>query len=262
MEIKNLSIIILAGNEEKMIANCLESCRFASEIIIVAANSTDNTKDIVKKISLKWKKTIKIVETQDEYNKNFSKWRNLGYKNANKEWLLYIDADEIINDKLKQEIINTISHQTSYSHYALPRANHFLGKRVKYGGTYPDYVKRLFKKDCFKGYQGYLHEEPIIKGELSYLKNDLFHFTHRNISSMIDKTNAWTDMEAQALYDSQHPPVYWWRFPRMILTKFYQRLIKEKMYKDGIVGWISAIFESFDTFIIYAKLWELQQKTK
>jgi glycosyltransferase involved in cell wall biosynthesis len=262
MEIKNLSVIILAGNEEKIISKCLKSCSFASEIILVAANSTDKTKEIVQKIANDEKIKLKIVETQDEYNKNFTKWRNLGYQNASKEWILYIDADEVIDDKLKQEIINTISHKTQYNQYAIPRANHFLGKRVKYGGTYPDYVKRLFKKDSFSGYRGYLHEEPIVKGKLSYLTNDLLHFTHRHLSSMIDKTNAWTDMEAQALFDAKHPPVYWWRFPRMMFTKFYQRLIKEKMYKDGIVGWISAIFESFDTFIIYAKLWELQQKTK
>jgi len=259
MAIKNLSIIILAGNEEKIIAKCIESCCFASEIILVAANSTDNTKKIAQKIANTKKVKLKIVETQDEYNKNFTKWRNLGYQNATKDWILYIDADEIINNKLKKEIIETIGYPMPHTHYAIPRANHFLGKRVRYGGTYPDYVKRLFKKDSFAGYRGYLHEEPIVKGKLSYLKNDLLHFTHRDLSSMIQKTNAWTDMEAQALFDNHHPPVYWWRFPRMMLTKFYQRLIKEKMYKDGIVGWISAIFESFDTFIIYAKLWELQR---
>ena len=92
----NLSIIILAGNEEEIIEKCLKSCRFASEIILVAANSTDKTKTIVKKIATNWKTKVKIIETFDEYNKNFSKWRNLGYKNASKQWILYIDADEII----------------------------------------------------------------------------------------------------------------------------------------------------------------------
>ncbi len=75
---------------------------------------------------------------------------------------------------------------------------------------------------------------------------------------MLEKTLVWTDMEAQALFDAQHPPVFWWRFPRMMLTKTWQRLIKEQMWRDGTVGWISVIFESFDTFIIYAKLWEKQ----
>lgn len=256
MEI-DLSIIILAGNEEDVIGDCLKSCNFASEIILVAANSTDSTISISKKLIPK----IKIIKTFDEYNKNFSKWRNLGYKAASKKWILYIDADERITPALQKEILYYILHTTNYTHAAIPRANYFLGKRVRYGGTYPDYVKRLFLKAEFKGYKGILHEQPIIKGKLEYLKNDLLHFTHRSLYSMIQKTIAWTDMEAQELYKSNHPKIVWWRIFRMFITKLYTRLIKEKMYKDGTVGWISSIFEAFDTFIIYARLWEIQNQS-
>lgn len=255
MEI-NLSIIILAGNEEKIISDCLKSCNFAPEIILVAANSTDNTVSISKKLI----SNIKVIKTQDEYNKHFSKWRNLGYKATTKKWILYIDADEIITSELQKEITYYILHTTHYTHAAIPRANYFLGKRVRHGGTYPDYVKRLFLKSSFGGYKGILHEQPIIKGEMSYLKNDLLHYTHRSLSSMLQKTVAWTDMEAQELYKSGHPKVVWWRIMRMFITKLYTRLIKEQMYKDGTVGWISSIFEAFDTFIIYARLWEIQNE--
>ena len=137
-----------------------------------------------------------------------------------------------------------------------------MGKRVRHGGTYPDYVKRLFLKSVFKGYHGILHEEPIITGTLGYLKCDLLHFTHRDLFSMVQKTLAWTDMEAKALYDSKHPKIVWWRIIRMMITKLWQRLILEKMWQDGTIGWISSIYESFDTFIIYARLWELQQNDK
>ncbi len=252
----NISIIILAGNEAEMIVDCLKTCNWVEEIILVAANSTDQTITLAKKTI----PTIKVVKTFDEYNKNFSKWRNLGYKSATKTWILYIDADERITPKLKSEIIKTIKSKRKFTHYAFPRANYFLGKRVKYGGTYPDYVKRLYKKEYLKGYQGILHEEPIVSGELGYLNSDLQHYTHRDLSSMVKKTLVWSDTEAQALFKSGHPQVVWWRFIRMILTKLYERLIKQKMWRDGQVGWISAIFESYNTFLIYARLWELQQK--
>jgi glycosyltransferase involved in cell wall biosynthesis len=253
---KNISIIILAGNEEKMIVDCLKSCNWVEEIILVAANSTDQTVNLAKKII----PNIKIIKTTDEYNKNFSKWRNLGLKLATKPWILYIDADERITTKLKLNIIKAVNSKEIYTHYAIPRANYFLGQRVKYGGTYPDYVKRLYKKDNFEGYKGVLHEQPVVSGEISYLTSDLLHYTHRDLSSMIKKTIVWSDTEAQALFKTGHPPIVWWRFIRMILTKLYERLIKEKMWKDGQVGWISAIFESYNTFLIYARLWELQQK--
>jgi len=251
-----LSIIILAGNEERIISNCLKSCNFADEIVLVAANSNDNTKKIAQSAS----RRIKIIETNDEYNKHFSKWRNLGLKNATGDWILYIDADEQITPKLKEEILIVINN-SQHPYYVIPRANYFLGKRVKHGGTYPDYVKRLFDKNHFKGYSGILHEEPIITGTLGYLKNDLLHFTHRDLNSMLQKTMVWTQMESEALYKSNHPKIVPWRIVRMFFTKLWERLIKQQMYLDGTVGWVSSIFEAFDTFIIYAKLWELQQKT-
>lgn len=253
---RNISIIILAGNEAEMIVDCLKTCNWVEEIILVAANSSDQTVTLAKKTI----PNIKIVKTIDEYNKNFSKWRNLGFKTATKPWLLYIDADERIPSQLKSKIIKAIESKSNYTHYAIPRANYFLGKRVRHGGTYPDYVKRLYKKENFQGYRGILHEEPVVSGELGYLTSDLLHYTHRDISSMVKKTLVWSDTEAQALFKSGHPPVVWWRFIRMILTKLYERLIKQQMWRDGQVGWISAIFESYNTFLIYARLWELQQK--
>ncbi len=252
-----ISIIILAGNEEKMIIDCLKSCRWAKEIILVAANSTDKTVTLAKKTL----PHIKIIKTFDEYNKNFSKWRNLGFKFATQKWIFYVDADERVPLNLKKKINKTInSSNLKYSHYAIPRANYFLGQRVKYGGTYPDYVKRLFNRDFFQGYKGILHEQPITSGNLGYIDSDLLHYTHRDLTSMVNKTLVWTDTEAQALFKSGHPPIVWWRFIRMMLTKAWERLVQQQMWRDGEVGWISVIFEIFNTFLIYARLWELQQK--
>jgi len=254
----NLSIVILAGNEETMIGDCLKSCQWADQIILVAANSTDNT----VKISKKTIPAIKITKTTDEYNKNFSKWRNLGLKAVQSKWLLYVDADERLTPSLIREIKTIINTNRPLSWYVIPRANHYLGRRVKHGGSYPDYVKRLFQTKKLKGWQGDLHEKPIIKGQFGYLKSDLLHYTHRDLASMLKKTNAWTDMEAAALFKDDHPPIAWWRIIRMMLTTFFHRLIGQSMWKDGVVGWISVIFETFDTFIIYAKLWQLQQKKR
>jgi len=252
----NLSIIVLVGNEENLIGQCLESCKFGDENILVMANSTDKVREIAKKTI----PNIKITETRDEYNKNFTKWRNLGYKEAIGKWILYVDADEVVTEELKKEVLEVVNNETDNSYFVIPRANHYLGKRVRYGNSYPDYVKRLYLRKDFGGYTGILHEEPVIKGEMGYLKNDLQHYTHRDLYSMVAKTNSWTDMEAKALFEVNHPPVVWWRFPRMMLTKFWERAVKQQMWRDGTVGWISIIFEMFDTFVIYAKLYELQQK--
>lgn len=258
MKQNKLTVIIIAGNEEKMILDCLKSVQFADKIVLVAANSTDNTVTLAKEFF----PDIKVVTTTDEYNKNFSKWRNLGLKNSNTDWVFYVDCDERVTVKLGNEIKSTISKPSIYTHYVVPRANYYLGYRVKHGGSYPDYVKRLFNCQYFKGFTGKLHEEPEVSGNLGYLKNDLLHFTHRDLTSMLSKSIVWTDTEAQLLQSVNHPLVVWWRFPRMMITKFFERYIKQSFWLDGNVGLVSTIFEMFNTYMIYARLYELQQNKK
>ncbi len=189
-----LSIIINAGNEEGIISQALKSALFADEIVFVAANSTDHTVDIVKKIA----PHAKIIKIFDSYGQNFDKWHNLGLKNATQDWVFHLDADERITPPLHREIISTIKNPQS-DYYAVPRANYFLGKRVHYGNSYPDYVKRLFPRLKIKKWLGKIHEEPIITGNIGYLKNDLLHFTHRNLRSMLQKTILWTDSSSGSL---------------------------------------------------------------
>lgn len=254
---QTLSIIINAGNEQEMIGDCLKSALFADEIVFVAANSTDQTVSIAKKLA----PNMKLAKVTDEYGKNFAKWHNIGLKLATKNWVFHLDADERITTILQQEIIQTIDHP-EYNYYALPRANYFLGKRVRYGGSYPDYVKRLFLRNKLIKWTGKIHEEPSVSGTIGYLKNDLLHFTHRHLTSMLQKTLLWTEVEAQALYRAKHPPIAWWRIFRMMATKLWQRLVIQQMWRDSTVGIVSVIFEVFDTFIIYARVWELQQLNK
>lgn len=249
-----LSIIIIAGNEEAVISDCLKSALFADEIIFIAANSTDNTVNLVNKIT----PTAKIYRLSDSYGRHFAKWRNLGLKHASGDWLFYLDADERITPALRRQIQQTINHP-QFNHYAIPRANHFLGHRVNHGGTYPDYVKRLFQRCHLNKWTGQIHEEPIISGQIGYLSQDLLHFTHRQLTSMLQKSILWTDVQAQTIHQHQHPPIVAWRILRMMFTKFYQRFFLQSMWRDGTIGFISLIFETFDTYMIYARLWEIQQ---
>ncbi len=247
-----LSIIITTGNEETMIVDCLHSCDFADEIILVS-NATDNTNQIAKN-------TIPSIKIIPHFPFNYSESKNIGVAKAHGQWLLFIDTDERITPQLKSVILRIINQTTiRYTAYDFPRANYFLNHRVKYGGTYPDYVKRLMYRPNFKGFVGDLHEQPSFIGLDQKIAADLLHYTHRDLASMLEKSIKWTSLEADMLFKSNHPPVVWWRFPRMMFTKFWERLVVQQMWRDGTVGWISVIFEMFDTFMIYAKLWELQQ---
>ena len=246
-----LSVIVIAKDEEKLIKDCLESVReLADEIIVLDTGSTDRTIEIAKE------KKAKIFSYKGE-EMNFSAWRNEALKKATGDWVFYLDADERITPALKSEIESVLRGKILA--YAIPRQNYYLGKAVRFGGSYPDYVKRLFKRENHKGWKGKLHEEPLYKGELGHLKNPMIHLTHRDLFSMVEKTNKWSKIEAKLLYDAGHPKMVWWRFLRIMLTEFWYRGIKLQGFRDKDVGFIEVIFQVFSRFMTYAKLWEIQQ---
>lgn len=122
-------------------------------------------------------------------------------------------------------------------------------------------LERLFRTSQLKGWHGKLHETPDVNGVVGELHAPLFHYTHRDLSSMVEKTNTWSEVEAKLRLDANHPKMTWWRFPRVMLSAFYDSYIKQKGYKAGTAGLIESIYQGFSMFITYAKLWELQTKS-
>lgn len=261
MKKARLSVIILTKNEEKRIKDCLDSVKWADEIILVDSGSTDKTIPIAKKYGAK---IVSYKTPRPEY----SLWRNRGLKETKGDWVFYLDADERATPELKKEILALLSQRShgpvrgagEVGGWAIPRRNFYLGKEMKYGGAWPDYVKRLFKKDKLKKWKGRLHEEPIFEGELGHLKEPIIHLTHRDLSSMVEKTRKWSKIEAELLYQADHPPVTWWRILRIMITEFWKRGVKLQGWRDGTIGWIEIIFQMFSRFITYARLWEMQQR--
>jgi len=245
-----LTIIVIAKNEELMIGDCLKSIQFADEIIVIDNGSTDNT----AKISIKFK--AKVFKT------NLSGWdhlHNLGSQKANGNWILYIDADERVSGSLKKQIQKITSFPKSdYSAYCISRQNNYLGKQMKYGGWGDDSVIRLFEKSKLFGWFGSLHEQPRYSGNLGKIIDPIIHYSHRDLYSMTEKTIIFTNYEAQNRINIHHPPVIWWRFIRVMLSEFYLRFIKLSAWKDGSEGIIDGIFQIYNSFIIYSRLWELQ----
>ena len=254
MKKEKISIIIVARDEEKMIENCFASAIFADEIILLDGGSIDRTLEIAKKYK------VKIVR-QESKEVDWGAWHNQGIKEASNDWIFYLDADERITPELEREIKDIIKDESrAFSAFAVPRLNVLLGKEMFFGGWYPDYQIRLFRKDKIDKWIGKLHERPVFEGQLGYLKQPIKHLTHRDLASMVEKTNDWSLIEAKLLYEAHHPPMVPWRFFRIMLTEFWERGIKKQGWRDGAVGWIEIIYQMFSRFMTYAKLWELQQK--
>jgi len=235
-----------------MIKGAIESADFAGQVLVIDGGSSDKTVKIAEEMGAE---VVRYVQKET----NFSKWRNEAMRHAQHDWVFYLDADERISADLQKFLAEgKMLNAKGFGAYAVPRENYYLGKRVKHGGSWPDYVIRLFYKPKFKKWKGKLHEQPKFEGDLDHLQAPLKHYTHRDLKSMLKKSIQWTKLEAELLYKSGHPKVVWWRIGRMMLTKFWVRFVIQGAWKDGTVGWINGIFEVFNTFMIYARLWEMQ----
>ncbi len=240
-----LSAIIITKNEELMIEDCLKSVSFADELIVVDTGNTDRTNEIASKFN------SKIIRS---HGTNYSAWRNDGLSNSTGDWILFVDADERVSRELAQEIQKV---RTPGS-YLIPRKNNYLGKFMEHGGWGKEKILRLFYKSNLNGYINQLHEQPQITGEIFELKNPLLHYSHRDLNSMFEKTLQFTAVESKNRLITNHPSMSWWRFIRVMLTEFYIRFIKYQAWRDGTEGIIDGMFQIYNTFIIYARLWELQ----
>jgi len=248
-----LSAIVLTKNEELVIDDCLKSVEWADEIVVVDHQSTDKTLEIVRKFGVK-----KIVHAP--IDSTFSDRRNLGAKKAEGEWLLYVDADERVTPELQKEIESLIP---KYNGYAIPRKNIRLTKVLYHGGWWPDYVLRLIRKDKLVRWEGELHEQPKIDGEVGKLKEAFVHFSHRgSLEHKLQNTINWSKIEAQKLSDANHPPMTVPRFLSAMWREFFKRMIKYQAWRDGTEGIMEAIYQVFSVFITYARLWEMQNKTQ
>lgn len=248
---KQISVVIIVKNEAKMISDAIHSVSFADEVLVIDTGCTDSTVDISKKLG------ARVVSYTT--GKTFSDWRNFGLKQAQGDWILYIDGDERVSKALATEILTIVNspHSQAFA-YAIPRSNYIFGKEFRHGGWWPDYVKRLFKKSEFKKWEGNLHEEPIFKGTLEHLKNHLTHIKHETIFEMVEKTNTWSAIEGKLMFEAGHPPMNIIRFCTGMFREFWRRMIRERAYLDGKEGIIMAIYQVFSRFCSYTKLWELQ----
>lgn len=244
-----LSVIVLTKNEQDRLRACLESVKWADEIIIVDNGSTDKTLEIAKNYS------DKILKFN---NQDFSTLRNKAIEDAKGEWVLYVDSDERVLDSLKKEIETLITF-SNFSAVAISRKNIIFGAEVKYGPFSPDWVIRLLKRENFETWVGKVHEYPKFKGELGYSKNSLLHLTHRSVDQIVLKSLEWSKIDAKLRLEAKHPQMTGWRFLRIFFMELFNQGIKRGGFFNGSIGVMDSILQTFSMFITYVRLWQMQQ---
>lgn len=245
-----LTVIVITKNEESRIRACLESVKWANEIIIVDQGSSDNTLAIAKEYN------AKIFHSLSD---DFSERRNLGAEKAAGDWLLYVDADERVSTDLKDELFS-IFEDSKFSAYAISRQNVIWGEKKTYGPFWPDWVIRLVHKAHFKKWVGKVHEYPQFEGELGYTKASFIHLTHRNVEQVILKNLEWSKIDAKLRFDAGHPQMSGWRFLRIFITETWNQGVMRRGFFNGAVGVIDSLMQTFFLVTSYVRLWEMQRK--
>jgi glycosyltransferase involved in cell wall biosynthesis len=240
-----LSVLIPARNAAESIGKTLESVHFADEVIVLDNGSVDETQEVAIK------RGAIVIEGESD---DFSKLRNTLLEKAKHNFVLYVDADEVVSKKLAEKIGKLVQNEMT-GVYRIRRVNYFLGKKM-----YDDYVERFFDKDSVIGWQGKVHEHIERKAgmESQTVEVPLIHTTHTSITSMLEKTNEWSEVEADLRLQAHHPPISWWRLLRIALSFFVGNYFGKKLWKYGREGLFEAYFQMVDKVIVYTKLWEEQ----
>ncbi|MCB1189214.1 MAG: glycosyltransferase family 2 protein [Leptospiraceae bacterium] len=246
-----VSVCITTFNEELKLPLCLKNLDFVDEIIIVDSGSTDKTVFIAEQY------TSKIYQRDFD---NYINQKNYCLSKAKNNWVLALDADEVVSLELKQELLLILQSQLVYDGYFIPRLSFYLNRWIKHGGWYPNYQIRFFNKE--KGhFSGLLvHETVQITGEITYLKNPLLHYSYNNISEHVKTINRYSDLTAMEKHKlGKKSSILFailegmWKFFSMFFLRFG--------FLDGKAGLVIAIMGSYYNFLKYIKLYELNKKS-
>lgn len=252
---KKISVVSAVFNEEENLKACLDSVKdLAWEIVVVDGGSTDKTLETAKAFG------ARIIQTNNPPVFHINK--NKAIDAARGDWILQLDADEIVSKDLAEEIKNAAASKAQINGYWIPRRNFFLGRFLTKGGQYPDYTLRLYRRG-----KGWLpakdvHEQAEVIGKVGYLKNDLLHLRDKNFSEYLRRFKRYTDLLATQLKD-KGLKVNLVSFMSYMFIKpsfwFIKVFIRHKGFVDGFPGFVFAFFSSLRFPVSYYKLWRLYE---
>lgn len=246
-----ISVVLAVFNEEKNLKQCLESIKdLASEIVIVDGGSRDKTLDIAKSFN------SKIIQTSNPANFHINK--NIAIDKAEGDWILQLDADEVVSKALAREIKGVVGLKSDTNGYWIPRRNFFLGAFLTKGGQYPDYTLRLYRRGKGRLPAKDVHEQAQVQGKVKYLENDLLHLRDKNFANYLERLDRYTSLAALQMEESKIK-IDVLSFVNFIFLKpffwFIKAYLRHRGYVDGFPGFVFALFSSFRYPIAYIKYW-------
>ena len=245
-----ISATVITYNEERNIAEALQSLTWADEIIIVDSGSTDATVQICRQF------------TESIFNRDWTGYvdkKHFAVEKAGHDWIFSLDADERTGPELRKEIQELAASGFHLHGYKIPRVAFFMGQWIRHGDWYPDYQLRLFDRRYGRWEGGQVHESVKTDGKSGYLKGEIYHFTYRSFSDYLRRLEIYSNLAA---YDYQQKGVS--ATPMKLLgnpiAAFIKAYLLKRGFLDGTPGFSVAVMGAVSVFFKYAKLYELQRK--
>jgi len=247
----NLSCVILTKNKEQNISACLKTLGFCDEIVVVDDYSTDKTAEISQKLGARvYKRSL---------NNDFAGQRNFGLEKASGKWVLFIDSDERVTPRLRDEIVQIINNPLiSYVGFYVRRKDVLWKEQIRGGEAGSLKLLRLARRKAGK-WRRMVHEYWQVSGRKRTLINPILHYPHVTLRKFLDDINYFSSLHAlanrQERKSASLKKIIIWPF-----GKFVYNWIFKLGFRDKTAGFVIALIMSFHSFLAWSKLWFLQKK--
>ena len=245
-----ISAVVRTFNEELNIRDCLESLKWADEVLVVDALSTDRTVEIAREY------TDQVILQEWLGHVGQSQFVT---DRAPHLWVFSLDADERVSPELRDEILALDLENTPHDAYDMPRRHVFLRRWINHSGWYPDRNIRLFRKDRCRwgGYEP--HDKIQVPGSLASLKGDLHHYIYRDMNHFAETKNRYATRTARDHFKTGRKSTLIHITLRPLFT-FFDRYLIRRGILDGLAGYVISVMEAYGVFLKYIKLYEMQRK--
>jgi glycosyltransferase involved in cell wall biosynthesis len=248
-----VSCIIIAGNEAENIGGCLESVTWCDEIIVVDSYSTDETARIAKGY------TEKVFERKWE---GYASQKRYAMGLAKHEWVLSLDADERISERLRQEIEAVLGKaDIAEDGFYIPRLNFFVGRKIRHCKWYPDYQFRLFRRTAASIPEQAVHEGFQVSGKTARLTQDMIHLTAKSFRQFANKQHVYGELAAQEKFRTKKTHrISPFSAGLHALWGFIRCYVLWLGFLDGLGGFYVSVILAYNRWTLYQTLRRLQQQ--
>jgi glycosyltransferase involved in cell wall biosynthesis len=249
--VPKLTVTVITRNESANLAPALDSVSWADEVIVVDSRSTDDTATIAERHGARV-----IVRDWPGY----SAQKNFAAREAAHDWILSIDADERVTPALADEVRALMAAEPGARGYRIPRVSYYLGRWIRSTDWYPDYQLRLYDRRV-SAWAGLVHEGVDVKGPIGRLHADLQHLPYRDMSHHLETIDRYTSLAARQMRERGQRVGVAGLLARPV-GAFLRNYVIRSGWRDGSVGLVVSVLNSYYVFLKFAKLWETDRGSR